>query len=104
MLEKIKKYKWTLLSIVDLIAIGRILDMNIYIHYTDLDQMGGGSWCVSVGKFFFKGIERMQMHGEIYKIGKDFIYPLYLLGISIFLLGIFSVKMWYELRGSDKNE
>lgn len=98
-LNKIKKYKWRILLVGDLIAIWQILHMYIHIEYVDLDDFRcGGSWATPVWEFIGKGIHRTATYGEHFHLDIDFLLPLYLLGFAIFLLGIFVVKAWYEQK------
>jgi len=97
-LEKIKKYKWRLLLIGDLGAMWYILHLRTYIHHTDLDLKGGGSWCTKLWLFITQGVNRQIGRPTYVRVDTDLLYPLYLLGFAIFLLGIFIVKAWHEQK------
>ena len=98
MLDKIKRYKWRILLLGDLIAIWQILHLNIYIHHTDINLSGGGSWCSKLWLFICQGINRDIGRPSYIEINNDLLHPLYLLGLALFLLGIFLVKAWNEQK------
>jgi len=86
MLDEIKKYKWRILTLVNIWSIYKILTIRSETRCNSIS----GYEDISLWDFLFNRIY-LYCH-----IGENMIQPILILLIFVFLLGIFTVKAWNE--------